>query len=58
MKNVLCARHNSELSTADEGAIQLRNAILDTTALSEGRKLMAAGTELANREILRKRIRN
>lgn len=43
VKKVLCVRHNSELSTADEGAIQLRNAILDTTALSEGRKLMAAG---------------
>lgn len=43
VRNVLCARHNSQLSTADVGAIGLRDAICDTTALSEGRKLMAAG---------------
>ena len=58
VKNVLCVRHNSELSTADQGAIQLRNAILDTTALSEGRKLMAAGQSWANRKIPRKWICN
>ena len=43
VKNVLCRRHNSELSPADLGAIQLRDAICDTAGLSEGRKLMATG---------------
>jgi hypothetical protein len=43
VKNVLCVRHNSQLSTADVGAIQLREAICDTAGLSEARNLMATG---------------
>lgn len=43
VKNALCRRHNSRLSTADARAIQLRDAVCDTAGLSEGRKLMATG---------------
>lgn len=43
VKNALCRRHNSELSTADIAAIQLRNAICDTAGLSQGRNLTATG---------------
>jgi len=40
VKNVLCEEHNSRLSEADVGAIQLRKAVCDTASLSEVRKLM------------------
>ncbi len=38
VKNVLCVNHNSRLSEADAGAIQLRKAICDSADLSEARK--------------------
>jgi len=40
VKNVLCTDHNSRLSEADAGAIQLRKAICDSADLSESRKRM------------------
>jgi hypothetical protein len=40
VKNVLCTDHNSRLSEADAGAIQLRKAICDSADLSELRKRM------------------
>jgi hypothetical protein len=40
VKNVLCVGHNSRLSEADAGAIQLRDAICDSADLSEARKQM------------------
>jgi len=40
VKNVLCTEHNSGLSEADVGAVQLRKALCDVTELSETRKLM------------------
>jgi hypothetical protein len=38
VKNVLCEAHNSRLSEADVGAIQLRKALCDVASLSEARK--------------------
>lgn len=38
VKNVLCTNHNSRLSEADAGAIQLRKALCDVADLSESRK--------------------
>jgi hypothetical protein len=40
VKNVLCTAHNSRLSEADVGAIQLRKALCDSASLSEVRKKM------------------
>jgi hypothetical protein len=40
VKNVLCTNHNSRLSEADAGAIQLRKALCDVADLSELRKRM------------------
>jgi hypothetical protein len=40
VKNVLCAEHNSRLSEADVGAIQLRKVICDSASLSDARKLL------------------
>jgi hypothetical protein len=40
VKNVLCAEHNSRLSEADDGAIQLRKAICDSATLSDARKIL------------------
>src|SRR5580658_11065746 len=40
VKKVLCTKHNSQLSEADNAAIRLRKALCDVTHLSEERKLM------------------
>lgn len=40
VKNVLCTSHNSRLSEADAGAIQLRKALCDVADLPESRKRM------------------
>lgn len=40
VKNVLCTDHNSRLSEADAGAIQLRKALCEVADLSELRKQM------------------
>ena len=40
VKKVLCTNHNSRLSEADAGAIQLRKALCDVADLSESRKRM------------------
>jgi hypothetical protein len=40
VKNVLCVNHNSRLSEADEGAIQLRKALCISADLSETRRRM------------------
>jgi hypothetical protein len=40
IKNVLCTNHNSRLSEADAGAIQLRKALCGVADLSESRKRM------------------
>lgn len=40
VRNVLCTHHNSRLSGADAGAIQLRKALCDVADLSELRKRM------------------
>lgn len=40
VKNVLCTNHNSRLSDADAGAVQLRKALCDVADLSELRKRM------------------
>jgi hypothetical protein len=44
VKNVLCTTHNSRLSDADVGAIQLRRAICDSASLSEARAKMQPHT--------------
>jgi hypothetical protein len=40
VKNVLCTNHNSRLSEADAGAVQLRKALCDVADLSESRMRM------------------
>jgi hypothetical protein len=40
VRNVLCTSHNSRLSVADAGAIQLRDALCESASLSEARKVM------------------